>query len=124
MNDSLCNLTKMVGLDLELPEPDLLLSEGDEVNVGRETLKVLHTPGHTPGGISLLAESEKPPVVFCGDLVFKGSVGRTDLPGGDREALRAAIEDKILTLPDDTVVLPGHEHRTTVGDERDTVTYL
>ncbi len=124
MNDSLCNLAKMVGLDLELPDPDRLLAEGDEIDVGGETLKVLHTPGHTPGAISLLAEGEGPPVVFCGDLVFRGSVGRTDLPGGDRDALRRAIEDKILTLSDDTIVLPGHERETTVGDERDAVTYL
>lgn len=122
-NDSVCNLTKMVGLDIDLPEPDKLLSEGDELNCGDITFSVLHTPGHTPGAISLVADGEED-VVFCGDVIFQGGVGRVDLPGGDRDALRASIEDKILPMPDDTVLSPGHGQRTSVGQEREATRHL
>ncbi|MFW5915388.1 MAG: MBL fold metallo-hydrolase [Planctomycetota bacterium] len=122
-NDSLSNLTHTVGLKLTLPEPDQLLAEGDTVEFGSVILKVIHTPGHTRGSISLLAEGEEPAVVFCGDLVFRGGVGRTDLPGGDRESLRASIKEKILTLPPQTIVMTGHDQRTTVENEMNTMDY-
>ncbi len=96
------------------PGPDGFLSEQEQLKVGKLTLRVLHTPGHTPGGVTLLA----PGVAFCGDLVFHGSVGRTDLPGGSEEALLDSIRRHILTLPDHTVLYPGHGPETTVGLER------
>jgi glyoxylase-like metal-dependent hydrolase (beta-lactamase superfamily II) len=95
---------------------DGLLAEGDLVRFGQHSLKVLETPGHSPDGISLyLAEAE---VVFSGDLLFAGSVGRTDMPGGNMEVLLESVRDKILTLPKDTAVLPGHGSMTSVEQER------
>ena len=123
LNDSVRNLTAMLGISLEMPEPDRLLSEGDVLDFGSVRLRVLHTPGHTPGAISLVSD-EEPKRVFCGDLIFRGGVGRTDLPGGDWETLRSSIKEKIMIMPDDKVLLPGHESTTTVGEERRTGTYL
>jgi len=116
--DGVRNLSVMVGLCDPMPEPHVLLAEGDRLELGQSALRVLETPGHTPGGICLHAQEEAPPVVFCGDLVFRGGVGRTDLPGGDPQALRRSIEQKILALPDETRLLPGHGEPTTVGQEK------
>jgi glyoxylase-like metal-dependent hydrolase (beta-lactamase superfamily II) len=96
------------------PPPDRLLNEGDEVVMGGERMRVLHTPGHTPGGICLYREG----VALVGDALFAGSIGRTDLPGGSTEVLLASIRTKLLSLPDDTVVYPGHGPPTTIGAER------
>jgi glyoxylase-like metal-dependent hydrolase (beta-lactamase superfamily II) len=96
------------------PPPDLLLEDRGEVRVGAVVLRVMHTPGHSPGGVTLVA----PGVAFCGDLVFHGSVGRTDLPGGSERVLLDSIRRHIMTLPDDTVLYPGHGPDTTVGLEK------
>lgn len=94
----------------------LLLAEGDELAFGGARLKVLHTPGHSPGGISLWSEAEG--LVFTGDALFAGSVGRTDLPGGNHAKLIDGIRTRLLALPDETIVYPGHGPSTTVGAER------
>ncbi len=96
------------------PSADILLEEGDEVKFGNIGLKVLHTPGHTSGGISLLGEG----VVFTGDALFNMGIGRTDLPGGDFGTLIESIKSKLLTLPEETVVYPGHGPSTTIGREK------
>jgi len=96
------------------PPADVLLNDGDEVRFGNQVLKVVHTPGHSQGSISLVGEG----VVFSGDALFQGSIGRTDFPGGDYDQLIASIRTRILTLPDDTVVYSGHGPATTVGDEK------
>jgi glyoxylase-like metal-dependent hydrolase (beta-lactamase superfamily II) len=96
------------------PPPDRLLNEGDEVVIGETRFQVLHTPGHTPGGISLYGEG----VAFVGDALFAGSIGRTDMPGGSHEILLASIRSKLLVLPDETAVYPGHGPSTTIGEER------
>ncbi|MFQ5883221.1 MAG: MBL fold metallo-hydrolase [Candidatus Methylomirabilales bacterium] len=96
------------------PPPDRLLTEGDEVAMGTSRFEVLHTPGHTSGGICLYGHG----VVFVGDTLFAGSIGRTDLPEGSYEVLLASIRSKLLSLPDDTAVYPGHGPATTVGEER------
>jgi hydroxyacylglutathione hydrolase len=97
------------------PKPaDRLLQEGDEIAAGSVVLKVLHTPGHTPGGICLLAGSH----VFVGDTLFQGSIGRYDFPGGDYGTLMGSIRDKLLPLPDETIVHPGHGPATTMGAEK------
>ncbi|MFQ5532708.1 MAG: MBL fold metallo-hydrolase, partial [Candidatus Methylomirabilales bacterium] len=96
------------------PPPDRLLNEGDEVTMGESRLRVFHTPGHTPGGICLYGEG----VVFVGDTLFSGSVGRTDMPGGSYEILLSSIRSKLLSLPDETAVYPGHGPSTTIGEER------
>ncbi len=96
------------------PPPDRFLEEGDEVRVGGVRLRVLHTPGHSPGGICLVTDG----TAFVGDTLFAGSIGRTDLPGASAETLLTSIREKLLTLPDDTVVYPGHGPATTIGHER------
>lgn len=96
------------------PAPDILLEDREEIRVGGKLLRVAHTPGHSPGGITLVGDG----VAFCGDLVFYGSVGRTDLPGGSEKALLQSIHRVIMALPDDTVLYPGHGPETTVGQEK------
>lgn len=96
------------------PAPDRLLEDGDTVQVGHIQFKVLYTPGHTPGGISLYAGK----AVFVGDTLFAGSIGRTDFPGGDFDTLIRSIHTKLFVLPDDTVVYTGHMEATTIGREK------
>ncbi|MBA7623932.1 hypothetical protein ES703_31332 [subsurface metagenome] len=96
------------------PRPDRLLKGGDSLDVGGLHFEVLHTPGHTPGGICLLGEG----VVFSGDTLFNYGVGRTDLPGGSSSQLMNSIQTKLMVLPDNTVVYPGHGSDTTIGAER------
>lgn len=96
------------------PAPDRLLNEADTVKVGEIVFKVLHTPGHTPGGISLYADK----TVFVGDTLFAGSIGRTDFPGGDFNTLINSIQTKLFTLPDDVTVYTGHMEPTSIGREK------
>jgi glyoxylase-like metal-dependent hydrolase (beta-lactamase superfamily II) len=98
------------------PPPDRMLEDGDLVSVGTIDFSVLHTPGHTPGGISLYADG----AVFVGDTLFAGSIGRTDFPGGDFDTLKASIQRKLYTLDDDVTVYPGHMGMTTIGQEKRT----
>jgi hydroxyacylglutathione hydrolase len=104
------------GNRLKLSKADVLLKEGDILSFGQYRLKVLHTPGHTPGSVSLVMENA--PLVYVGDLLFNGSIGRTDFPGGSFEALIDAVKTKIFTLGDHYTVYPGHGPVTTVGQER------
>ena len=94
--------------------PDGNLREGQEIQVGTYTLTVLHTPGHSPGGVCFIA----PGAVFTGDTLFAGSVGRTDFPGGSHETLVAGVRKKIFPLGDDLRVYPGHGPASTIGQER------
>jgi hydroxyacylglutathione hydrolase len=96
------------------PPPDRLLQDGDIITVGDLQFRVLHTPGHSPGGICLVGYG----VVFSGDALFNMSIGRTDGPGGDYNLLISNIRNKLLVLPEHTVVLPGHGPKTTIGRER------
>jgi len=96
------------------PPPDRLLKGGDSLDVGGLHFLVLHTPGHSPGGISLLGEG----VVFTGDTLFNYGVGRADLPGGNFSQLLDSIRTKLMVLPDSTIVYPGHGPATTIGAER------
>ncbi len=104
------------GMSASSPEADMMLEEGDEITLGHLNLKVLHTPGHSPGSISLYCQADK--VLFNGDVLFNMGIGRTDLSGGDYHTLRQSIKTKILSLPDETVVYPGHGPATTVGQEK------
>ncbi len=105
----------MFGMHVAQPAPvDRLLNDGDEVKVGNLVLHVLHTPGHTPGGICLQHGNQ----VFVGDTLFQGSIGRTDLPGGDYATLMRSIRNKLLPLADDTMIYPGHGQATTLGEEK------
>jgi len=96
------------------PPPDRELQEGDEVSFGKIRLTVVHTPGHTPGGISLYTARE----VFVGDTLFAGSIGRTDFPGGSFATLKESIQQKLFVLSDDMKVYPGHNQTTTIGVEK------
>ena len=96
------------------PEPTRLLVDGDEIKVGESTLKVIHLPGHSPGGICLHVAND----LIVGDGLFAGSIGRTDLPGGSQEQLVSGIRQKLLVLPEATVVHPGHGPATTIGREK------
>ncbi len=98
------------------PEPTVDLKHGMILRLGGNQFEVRHAPGHTRGHVILYCAEEK--VVFCGDVIFQGSIGRTDLPGGDFNTLIQSIRTQILTLPDDTRLLSGHGPETTVGQER------
>jgi hydroxyacylglutathione hydrolase len=108
------------------PEPDVYIEDGDLVEIGSIKLNVFFTPGHSPGHVVYYSEKgeSSEPVLFAGDTLFAGSIGRTDLPGGDYETLRRSIYDKIFTLPDNTLVLPGHGTDTEVGREKHSNPFL
>jgi len=96
------------------PPPDRLLKDEDSIDIGDLHFGVLHTPGHTPGGICLLGHG----VLFSGDTLFNYGIGRYDLPGGDYNQLMDSLRTKLMGLPDDTIVYPGHGQETTIGAER------
>ena len=98
-----------------LPDPDRLLQEGDTIDIGNLHFRVLHTPGHTPGGMCLLEEG----IVFCGDTLFNFGIGRADFPGASYDQEIESIQTKLMTLPDATVVCPGHGPDTTIRVERE-----
>lgn len=98
------------------PAPDLVLSDGDMLSLASHSFRVLHTPGHSPGSISLYCAAEKS--VFVGDVLFRQGVGRADLPGGDWSTLLNSIRSRLFALPDETIVYPGHGPATTIGQER------
>ncbi len=108
------DMAAMWGFQIEsLPQPDVFLNEGDSVSLGELNFEVLHTPGHTPGGICLYKEG----LVITGDTLFATSVGRTDLPGGSMQKLMESFK-RLMALPEDTRVLPGHGPETNIGHER------
>lgn len=103
-----------------LDPPDRGFAHGEVLRVGALSFTVRHTPGHSPGSVSVVGEG----LVFDGDVLFQGSIGRTDLPGGDLETLLASIERELLVLPDSTIVYSGHGPATTIGAERRTNPFL
>lgn len=106
----------------EVAAPDENAREGMVVGVGSHKAQVLHTPGHTQGSICLHFADEK--LLLAGDTLFAGSIGRTDLPGGDGRQILKSIHVRLLTLPDETRVIPGHESETTIGEERESNPFL
>ncbi len=112
--DPQLNMSAVYGLPVVSPAPDGFLEVGESVEFGGLSLKVLYTPGHSPGGVSLLGHG----VVFTGDALFMGSIGRTDLAGGDEDLLISKIRENLLTLPEDTIVYSGHGGDTTIGIEK------
>jgi glyoxylase-like metal-dependent hydrolase (beta-lactamase superfamily II) len=98
----------------QLPKPDRLLKDGDTIDIDGLHFTVLHTPGHSPGGISLYGHE----IVFTGDALFNYGIGRTDFPGCSYDQLMDSIQNKLMTLPDETIVYPGHGPSTTIGEER------
>lgn len=115
---------RMFGLPIDVDNTfiDTYLEDGDEIKVGESTLKVLTVPGHSPGSIALYCPESH--FVVTGDALFAGNIGRTDLPGGDYKTLIDSISSQLMTLPDDTVVYPGHGQPTTIGLEKEHNPYL
>ena len=103
--------------DPEVVEIDSSMADGDTFSVGAVEFSVLHTPGHTRGSVSLWIPAEKK--VAAGDTLFRDSIGRTDLPGGDSRQILISIREKLLPLPEDTIVIPGHGEATTIGREKE-----
>jgi glyoxylase-like metal-dependent hydrolase (beta-lactamase superfamily II) len=122
LTDAEANLSLFVGMVFTTEPADVLLEEGDTIDQAGIQLTVLHTPGHTPGGICLHEPQEG--LLFVGDTLFAGSVGRADFPGGDEDQLIESIRAKLLPLPDATAVYPGHGMRTTIGREKRTNPYI
>lgn len=106
----------------EPPEPAGLIDDGQTIFFGSNKIKALHVPGHSPGSLAYYIEKEG--IVFTGDALFAGSIGRTDLPGGDYDTLIYSIKNKLFTLPSETVVYPGHGESSTIGEEMSTNPYL
>jgi glyoxylase-like metal-dependent hydrolase (beta-lactamase superfamily II) len=114
------NLSLMTGDPIVSPDADFELKDGDALPVGEESLKALYVPGHTQGSLDFYS----PGILISGDTLFAGSVGRSDLPGGNGEQLLTAIRTKLYSLPEETVVYPGHGPTTTIGEERRTNPYI
>lgn len=107
------------------PEPSQILLGGESLRFGRYEARVLHTPGHTPGSMSLFIEqTDSTPLLLAGDTLFAGGIGRTDFPGGSFPQIIASIRDVLLNLPDETVVVPGHGPETMIGEEREHNPYV
>jgi len=109
------NAARRWGVNIEQPpKPDRFIEDGDKIKIGNFDLEVIHTPGHSPGGISFLCDR----MLFGGDTLFQGSIGRTDFRKGSFEEISESIKTRLYTLPDDTVVYTGHGPITTIGDEK------
>jgi glyoxylase-like metal-dependent hydrolase (beta-lactamase superfamily II) len=118
------NLSAPFGMPLTSPPADRLLDEGERLQIGGFSFLLREIKGHSPGAILLIADEAEPPYVIGGDALFAGSIGRSDFPGGDPDALFEGIHAKLFTLPDETVVYPGHGPTTTIGREKATNPFL
>lgn len=114
LTDAKKNLSSYLGSPVVLQKADFLFQDGQELAIGKQLLKVISTPGHSPGGVCFLS----PEGLFSGDTLFAGSIGRTDFPGGSFDQLLQGVKEKLLLLPDDTRVFPGHGEDTTIGEEK------
>lgn len=110
------NLSGMFGMFFKSPKATRLLEDGEKIRLDNLELEIIHTPGHTPGGISVKLDG----VVFTGDTLFAGGIGRTDLPAGDEGLLFKSIKERLFSLDDDVVVYPGHGPESTIGEEKRT----
>lgn len=114
LTDGKQNLSSYFGPGLVLKKADFLLQDGQELAIGKEVLKVISTPGHSPGGVCFLCSEG----LFSGDTLFAGSIGRTDFPGGSMNQLLDGVKKKLLILPEETRVFPGHGEETSIGEEK------
>lgn len=120
LTSSVKNLSMFMGKGFSSPPADVILKGGEKIVIGDLRLEIIHTPGHTPGSISIKAGN----LLLTGDTLFEGSVGRTDFPGGSMEELLDSIKNRLLTLGDDVVVYPGHGPKTTIKNEKITNPFL
>ena len=124
LTDAELNLSAPFGMPLTSPPADRLLKDGEVLSLAGLELEVRHVPGHSPGHVVFVTRGLTPVRVLGGDVLFRGSIGRFDFPGGDAEALLRGIQTKLFSLPDDTEVYPGHGPATTTGREKRTNPYL
>lgn len=124
LTDPWQNLSGQFGMPLVSPPAEVLLDEGDRYEAAGIALEVREIPGHSTGHVVFIWHDGEPKVVFGGDVLFAGSIGRTDFPDGDFGLLASSIRTKLYTLPDDTIVLPGHGPATTTGEEKRTNPYV
>ncbi|MDR3586508.1 MAG: MBL fold metallo-hydrolase [Desulfosporosinus sp.] len=120
LTDAKKNLSSFVGSNIVLQSADFLLQDGQELSIGKQLLKVISTPGHSPGCVCFLSAEG----LFSGDTLFAGSIGRTDFPGGSLDQLLQGVKEKLLILPEDTRVFPGHGEETSIGEEKRSNPYL
>lgn len=120
LTDAKKNLSSYLGSNVVLQSADFLLQDGQELSIGKQRLKVISTPGHSPGCVCFLSAEG----LFSGDTLFAGSIGRTDFPGGSMDQLIKGVKEKLLILPDDTRVFPGHGEATSIGEEKRDNPYL
>lgn len=120
LTDPMLNLSAVFGLPITSPPADVTLDEQSVFDAAGIRLRILETPGHSSGHVVYLVEDHEPPLAFVGDVIFAGSIGRTDFPDGDFNQLAASIREKLFTLPSETVLFSGHGPETTVGEERAT----
>lgn len=120
LTDPVGNLSAGFGIELISPPADRTVTEGEVLELAGFRLRVLETPGHSSGHVVFVADELSPAQVFGGDVLFAGSVGRTDFPGCSFEVLKKSIDEKLFTLDDETIVLPGHGPATTIGREKAT----
>ncbi|MHB1000443.1 MAG: MBL fold metallo-hydrolase [Armatimonadota bacterium] len=121
LTDPQANLSELIGyMEPMSPKADLLVKDGSMITVGHLEFTVIHTPGHTPGGICLLVDS----ILFSGDTLFAGGIGRTDFSGGSYQQIINSILTRLLVLPDDVTVYPGHGPKTNIGKERNNNPWL
>jgi glyoxylase-like metal-dependent hydrolase (beta-lactamase superfamily II) len=120
LTDPVANLSRAFDFDLVVPaaDPSGLLDDGQRLTLDEIELEVRAIPGHSRGHVVFVIHDHTPPILFAGDVLFRGSIGRTDFPGGSFEQLRDGIYAKLWTLPDQTLVYPGHGHPTTIGEEK------
>ena len=124
LTDPVVNMSAAFGYEVKSPPADRLVNEGDKFTIAGIELEVFDVPGHSPGHVVYLIRERKPLMVLGGDVLFRGSIGRTDFPGGSFETLKAGIQRVLWPLPPDTIVYPGHGPVTTVGHEKRTNPYL
>lgn len=120
ISDSQGNLSNYLGVKFDKLSADIELKDGDKLKIGNLVLEIIHAPGHTPGSICIKVGD----IIFTGDTLFAGSIGRSDFPGGSYEALMSSIREKLLVYNDDTVIYPGHGVKTTLGQEKATNPFL
>jgi hydroxyacylglutathione hydrolase len=118
LTDPQANLSAPFGMPIVSPKADRLVDDGERLDLAGFSFLVREIPGHSPGSVVFIADAETPPFVLAGDVLFAGSVGRTDFPGGSASTLFSGIRNKLFVLPDETIIIPGHGPMTTVGREK------
>lgn len=123
LTDANANLSATHGITIVSPPADRLVDDGERLELAGVSMLVREIPGHSPGSVVFIIDGEEPPQVIAGDVLFAGSIGRCDFPGGSQRTLVTGIQSKLFVLPDDSVIWPGHGPTTTVGEERETNPY-